>query len=73
MSDIFHLPVSVFDYEDPESFALAISRNFKEVERMLSILQLYMKQFGRPTIDNPDAYLQQGILYGLDAEKPKLR
>lgn len=41
--DVFHLPVKFFDSKDPEAMSLAIYRNFKEVEHMLSLLQGYVK------------------------------
>lgn len=42
--DVIHLPHQYFDYKDPEAMAVAIYRNFKEVERQLSLLQGYVKQ-----------------------------
>lgn len=41
--DVFHLPVKYLDYKDPEAMTLAIYKNFREVEHMLSLLQGYVK------------------------------
>lgn len=41
--DVFHLPVKFFDYKDSEGMALALYRNFKEIEHMLSLFQGYVK------------------------------
>jgi len=42
--DVLRLPYRYFDYTDPEGMALAIQRNFREVEHMLALLQGYVKQ-----------------------------
>lgn len=42
--DVVQLPYPMFDYTDPESMAIAIQRNFREVERYLALLQMYVKQ-----------------------------
>lgn len=42
--DVIQLPVRFLDPSDPEGMALAIQRNFVEVERYLSLLQSYIKQ-----------------------------
>jgi len=42
--DVIQLPARFLDSTDPEGMALAIQRNFVEVERYLSLLQSYIKQ-----------------------------
>lgn len=42
--DVFQLPVRYIDYENIEEMALAVQRNFKELERQLAILQLAVKK-----------------------------
>lgn len=44
LQDVIQLPVRFFDPTDPEGMALAVQRNFLEVERYLSLLQGYIKQ-----------------------------
>jgi hypothetical protein len=41
--DILQLPYKRIDYTDPESMAMAIQRNFNEIERYVSLLQGYVK------------------------------
>lgn len=50
--DIIQLPVRFFDYTDLEGMAVAINRNFNEVERYLSILQGYVKQASGGAVSN---------------------
>ena len=66
--DIVALPFSHFDHTDLEGMAMATHRNFKEVERMLAHLQLYMKLVGKPTIEGHGSM----ILYGLESNLPSL-
>ena len=70
--DIVALPFSHFDHTDLEGMAMATHRNFKEVERMLAHLQLYMKLTGKPVTVLASEYVPKSILHGLDAEKPVL-
>lgn len=42
--DVIQLPFKFLDYNDPEGMAMAIRRNFTEIERYLSLLQGYVKQ-----------------------------
>lgn len=42
--DVFQLPVRFIDHQDIEGMALAIQRNFKELERQLALLQGYVKK-----------------------------
>jgi hypothetical protein len=50
--NIIQLPYKISDAMPKEQLVLAVDRNFKEVERMLSILQLYMKQTGMAVIED---------------------
>ena len=42
--DVFQLPVRFIDHQDIEGMALAVQRNFKELERQLALLQLAVKK-----------------------------
>ena len=42
--DVFQLPVRYIGYENIEEMALAVQRNFKELERQLALLQLAVKK-----------------------------
>ena len=42
--DVFQLPVRYIGYENIEEMALAVQRNFKELERQLALLQLVVKK-----------------------------
>jgi hypothetical protein len=42
--DVIRLPHQILDHEDPKMMALAIYRNFKEIEYQLSLLQGSIKQ-----------------------------
>lgn len=50
--DIVQLPYRISDAMSREQLILAVDRNLKEIERMLSILQQYMKQTGKPIIED---------------------
>lgn len=56
--DIIQLPFKVTSFS--EDALVALNRNFSEIERYLSILQLYMKQTGKVLIDNS---VQEGESY----------
>lgn len=42
--DVIRLPFQIIDYTDPQLMAIAVKRNFTEIERRLSLLQGYIKQ-----------------------------
>ncbi len=44
--DVVKLPFQLTEFN--EDMLPLLNRNFKEIERMLSILQMYMKQTGKP-------------------------
>lgn len=50
--DVIQLPVRFLDPSDKELFAVAIQRNFMEIERYLSLLQGYIKQIAGGTVKN---------------------
>ena len=50
--DIVQLPYRISDAMSREQLILAVDRNLKEIERMLSILQQYMKQTGKLIIED---------------------
>jgi len=52
--DIVQLPYRISDAMPREQLILAVDRNLKEIERMLSILQQYMKQTGKPIIEDAE-------------------
>jgi len=53
-----------------EQITFAADRNFKELERILSVLQISVSEVTGPIIEG---LTEKAILYGLDDEKPILR
>lgn len=64
------LPYKISDAMPKEQITFAADRNFKELERMLSVLQINLNEVTGPIIEG---LTEKAILYGLDDEKPILR
>ena len=55
--DIFQLPFRLTEFN--EDMLVALDRNFKELERVLSQFQMYEKLYGRPTNEKVDNILDE--------------
>ena len=72
--DIVQLPYRISDAMSREQLIFAVDRNLKEIERMLSILQQYMKQTGKPIIEDlAKTMIKQNLTINVPADYPTIQ
>ena len=67
-SEVLQLPFKVTKLD--EDGLVAISRNFKAIEDILSAMQSYMNKTGYAAINNANNLFDSIIMVGLDADLP---
>lgn len=67
---IIQIPFKIIPLD--EDAPLRLRKNFDEIERLLGMLQLYMKNTGKPAITNSTYFMDKAIRADLDENKGRI-